>query len=70
MNSIANHGDFAIEFIVSYFIEPLPRTRVTDTAKKYLIDTPLEVNKEILKMSFKHGVQLSTPTLYNKVGGQ
>lgn len=60
-------GDYAIEFVMSYYIERLPKTVLTNKIREYLIDTPLKINEAMLVMSYKHGLDLSTPTVYTKV---
>jgi hypothetical protein len=64
---VLNTGDYAIEFVMSFYIERIPRTTVTKTVRKYLIDTPLKVNENMLIMAYKHGLDLSTPTIYQKI---
>jgi hypothetical protein len=64
---VLNTGDYAIEFVMSFYLEKIPKTLVTQTVREYLIDTPLKVNENMLIMSYKYGIDLSTPVIYQKL---
>jgi len=60
---VKDAGDFAIEFVLSYYIKPLPKTKLTSKVREYLIKTPLKVNENILISSYELGIDLSTPVV-------
>jgi len=60
-------GDYAIEFILTYHLASLPITRSTKKIRQHLLATPRFINETVLSSSYKYGINLATPALYEKV---
>ena len=62
---LINAGDYALEFEVFFYIESLPNTKVTKTARQYTSFTPNKINEYIYIASVINGLDLSTPQIIN-----
>lgn len=63
---IKNTGDYAIEFVLVYHIEQLPKSFVVSRISDFLIKTKYEVNEEMLIQSYIYNIDLSTPLVIEK----
>ena len=59
-------GDFALEYHLFFYLEQLPKTKVTKSIRQVLIRTPKLINEKVLLSSYKHGIDLSTPMIIQK----
>jgi hypothetical protein len=56
-------GDYAIEWVVNFHLEHLPKTKITKKIREIIIGTPLLINELIFDNSIKNNIDLSTPSL-------
>ena len=61
--ALTNAGDYALEYTLWVYLDRLPNTKVTRTARKYLMGTMFKVNEAVFNASVIAGVDLSTPDL-------
>lgn len=59
---VKNTGDYAIEFVLSYHIDQIPKSFVVSNIRDYLIRTEYAINEEMLIQSYVYNIDLSTPT--------
>lgn len=59
-------GDYALEYHLFFYLEQLPKTKVTKSIRTILIKTPKLVNEKVLKASYTYGIDLSTPLIVQK----
>jgi hypothetical protein len=60
---IDNTGDYAIEYILIFYLEALPNTKLTKTIRTYLYQTRAYINRYVYEASVEQGLSLSTPDL-------
>ena len=60
---LTNTGDYALEYTLFIYLKAPPSTKVTSTARKYLLSSLYEVNQLMLRASAITGVELQTPDL-------
>ena len=59
-------GDYALEYHLFFYLEQLPKTKVTKSIRSTLIKTPKLVNEHVLMASYSYGIELSTPLIVQK----
>lgn len=59
-------GDYALEYHLFFYLDQLPKTKVTRSIRHALIKTPKLVNEKVLLSSYKHGINLSTPMIIHQ----
>lgn len=61
--AITETGDFALEITLWFYLDRIPRTKVTSTIRKHLIRTPYHINALVYRASIAEQVSLATPEL-------
>ena len=56
-------GDYALEFSLVYYLEPLPNTKLTKSIRAYLYQTPSCINRHVYEASVVQNLSLATPDL-------
>lgn len=56
-------GDYALEYHLFFYLEQLPKTKVTKSIRSLLIKTPKLLNEKILMASYNYDIDLSTPIM-------
>ena len=59
-------GDHALEYHLYFYLEQLPKTKVTKSIRTILIKTPKLLNEKVLMASYAHDIDLSTPIIIQK----
>ena len=54
-------GDYALEYQLCFYLEQLPKTKVTKNVRSILVKTPKLINELVLMNSYNYDVDLSTP---------
>tara|TARA_B100000949_G_C14284833_1_gene453662 strand:- start:25 stop:1194 length:1170 start_codon:yes stop_codon:yes gene_type:complete len=62
-HNITLAGDYAVTVSIFFYIEEVPKTRITRTARQYLAKTPFLVMEQFNKYAAIHDLPLSTPQL-------
>ena len=60
---MTNAGNYALEYTLWYYLDRIPNTKVTATARKYIIGTAYLINEEVFESSAVYNLNLSTPDL-------
>lgn len=61
--ALLDSGDYALQYALYYYLEPLPSTKVTKTIRSYLARTPAEIQRVINVLAVKYNLALATPVL-------
>ncbi len=61
--ALSETGKYALEYSLWFYLERIPKTKVTATIRKHLMRTIYRVNEEIYAASVIEGIDLSTPDL-------
>jgi len=56
-------GDYAIEFTLVYFLDTLPKTKITRNIRKHIVGTRNRLLRLTYEASVEHGLSLATPDL-------
>ncbi|MEN8146453.1 MAG: hypothetical protein ABFR02_02410 [Campylobacterota bacterium] len=60
---MTNTGDYALEFTLVYFLDNLPKTKLTRKIRKHIVGTRNRLVKLSYEASVEHGISLATPDL-------
>jgi len=60
---MTNTGDYALEFKLVYFLEALPKTKITRNIRKHIVGTRNRLVRICYESSVEHGLSLATPEL-------
>lgn len=60
---LTNTGDYALEYTLFIYLEPVTTTKVTSVARKHLLSSLYNVNTIVLESSTLVGLELKTPDL-------
>lgn len=60
---LTNTGDFALEYTLFIYLEPVPSTKLTSLARKHLLSSLYTINSLVLEASAATGLELKTPNL-------
>jgi len=60
---LAETGDFALEYHFFFYLNSLPKTKVTRRVREYLMRTPALMNQAIYETGLEYDIDLSTPVL-------
>lgn len=60
---MTNTGDYALEFTLVYFLDSLPKTKLTRKVRKHIVGTRNRLIRLSYEASVEHGVSLATPDL-------
>ena len=60
---LTNAGDFALEYTLFIYLEPVPSTKLTSLARKHLLSSLYTINSLVLEASAATGLELKTPKL-------
>jgi len=63
--ALSKTGDYALEFTLWFYYKRIPNTKITATARKFLMGTLFRVNQAVYRASIFEGIDLSTPDLSN-----
>ena len=58
-------GDYALEFTMVYFLDNLPKTKLTRNVRKHIVGTRNRLLRLTYESSVEHGLSLATPNLIN-----
>ncbi|MGH1439334.1 MAG: mechanosensitive ion channel domain-containing protein [Cellvibrionaceae bacterium] len=56
-------GDYALEYTLFVYLEPVPTTKITSVARKHLLSSLYNINAAVLESSTMVGLELKTPDL-------
>jgi len=56
-------GDYALEFTLVYFLDSLPKTKLTRNVRKHIVGTRNRLLRLSYEASVEHGLSLATPDL-------
>ena len=56
-------GDYALEFTLVYFLDALPKTKITRNIRKHIIGTRNRLLRLCYEASVEQGLSLATPDL-------
>ena len=60
---MTNTGDYALEFTLVYFLDNLPKTKLTRQVRKHIVGTRNRLVRLCYESSVEHGISLATPDL-------
>jgi len=60
---LTNTGDYALEYTLFIYLDAIPSTKVTATARKHAVSSLFKVNAIVLEASAITGLELQTPDL-------
>ena len=60
-------GDNALEFTLVYFLDTLPKTKLTRNVRKHIVGTRNRLLRLTYEASVVHGIELATPKLISSV---
>ena len=60
---MTNTGDYALEFKLVYFLDTLPKTKLTRKVRKHIVGTRNRLVRLSYEASVEHGLSLATPDL-------
>jgi len=60
---MTNTGDYALEFKLVYFLDTLPKTKLTRKVRKHIVGTRNRLVRLCYESSVEHGLSLATPDL-------
>ncbi len=60
---MTNTGDYALEFKLVYFLDTLPKTKLTRNVRKHIVGTRNRLVRLSYEASVEHGLSLATPDL-------
>jgi hypothetical protein len=60
---LTSTGDYALEYTLYVYLEPVPTTKITSLARKHLLSSLYHINNYVLEASYAVGLELKTPKL-------
>ena len=60
---MTNTGDYALEFKLIYFLDALPKSKLTRNVRKHIVGTRNRLVRLCYESSVEHGISLATPDL-------
>jgi hypothetical protein len=60
---LTSTGDYALEYTLYVYLEPVPTTKITSLARKHLLSSLYHINNYVLEASSAVGLELKTPKL-------
>ena len=61
--SLTQTGNYALEYSLWIYLERLPNTKVTATARKHFIGSVFKINEAVYDASIIHNIELATPDI-------
>ncbi len=68
--ALTSTGDFALEYTLYYYLEALPRTKLTKSIRAYIVKTQYLVNEAVYRASIINHLSLSTPVLVDTTSSE
>lgn len=65
--TLTSTGNYALDYTLWVYLERIPNTKITATARKHLIGTTYKINEAVFEASVAVGLSLSTPDLVSAV---
>ncbi len=56
-------GDYALEYTLFIYLEPVPTTKITSIARKHILTSVYKINEVVLESATLVGLELKTPDL-------